>query len=97
MLPQSAPAARWTRQRQVILDVLTHGEGHLNADEIYVRARTRDPRLSLSTVYRTLNILRRAGVIGSCIWRTATTTTSLVQPPSAGMTTGTWCVADAAR
>ncbi len=54
---------RTTSQRALILEVLGHTTGHLDADEVYRLARDRDPRLSLSTVYRTLNLLRDLGQI----------------------------------
>ncbi|MFC2040054.1 Fur family transcriptional regulator [Chloroflexota bacterium] len=52
---------RITRQRALILEVL--GYGHLSADEIYVRARQSEPRLNLSTVYRTLQAFKREGLV----------------------------------
>ena len=54
---------RWTRQRGCIVDVLRSEQSHLDAGEIFDIARRRDPRLSLSTVYRTLAFLRDHGVI----------------------------------
>jgi Fe2+ or Zn2+ uptake regulation protein len=54
---------RWTRQRQAVLDVLREAESHLDADQVYQLARRHDPRLSLSTVYRTLTVLRYHGLI----------------------------------
>ena len=58
-----AAGARVTSQRTLILKVIREGEGHLNADEIYRRARQEYPRLSMSTVYRTLQVLKRLGLI----------------------------------
>lgn len=54
---------RATNQRSLILNVIRHGEGHLDADEIYRRARDRGLRLSLSTVYRTLLTLKKLGLV----------------------------------
>lgn len=54
---------RITAQRSLILDVIRESYGHLDAGEIYRRARERDPRISLSTVYRNLNLLQELGVI----------------------------------
>jgi Fe2+ or Zn2+ uptake regulation protein len=56
-------AHRWTRQRHAIVDVLRGGTTHLDASEIFEFARRHDPRLSLSTVYRTLAFLRDCGVV----------------------------------
>jgi Fe2+ or Zn2+ uptake regulation protein len=52
---------RNTTQRALILDII--GQGHFDADEIYIRARQENPRISLSTVYRTLQKLKKLGAI----------------------------------
>jgi Fe2+ or Zn2+ uptake regulation protein len=52
-----------TSQRALILEIIRHGQGHLDADEVYRRARKKQPRLSLSTVYRTLQTLKRLGLV----------------------------------
>jgi len=54
---------RVTHQRALIMEIIRRGEGHLDADEIYRRARERVPRLSLSTVYRTLLMLKKLGLV----------------------------------
>jgi len=54
---------RITPQRRLVLDILAKADGHLDAHDIYERGRSRDPRLSLSTVYRTLGTLKEAGVV----------------------------------
>lgn len=54
---------RLTPQRKVVLTVLAEARGHLDAHDIYERARQRDDRLSLSTVYRTLGMLKETGVV----------------------------------
>ena len=54
---------RATNQRALILKIIRHGEGHLDADEIYRRARIKQPRLSLSTVYRTLQTFKKLGLV----------------------------------
>jgi Fe2+ or Zn2+ uptake regulation protein len=54
---------RLTSQRALILDIIRRGKGHLDADEIYRQARAVQPRLSLSTVYRTLKVLKEPGLI----------------------------------
>lgn len=54
---------RLTAQRALILETIRKGEGHLDANEIYRRARASWPRLSLSTVYRTLKALKEPGLI----------------------------------
>ena len=54
---------RVTKQRALILEIIRRGQGHLDADEVYRRAREKQPRLSLSTVYRTLQLLKRLGLV----------------------------------
>ena len=59
----SEAGRRTTNQRALILDILNSEPGHLDADEVYRIAKERDPRLSLSTVYRTLGLLKRLGQV----------------------------------
>jgi Fe2+ or Zn2+ uptake regulation protein len=54
---------RSTTQRSIILDIIRQGQGHLDADEVYRQAKEKQPRLSLSTVYRTLQKLKSLGMI----------------------------------
>lgn len=54
---------RVTNQRALLLELIRQGEGHLDADELYRRAREKQPRLSLSTVYRTLQLLKKLGLV----------------------------------
>jgi Ferric uptake regulator family len=44
---------RMTGQRRTIAQVLSEAEDHPDVEEVYRRASARDPRISLSTVYRT--------------------------------------------
>jgi len=55
--------ARVTNQRVLILEVIRQGQGHLDADEVYRQAREKQPRLSLSTVYRTLQLFKKLGLV----------------------------------
>ncbi|MFH1725119.1 MAG: transcriptional repressor [Elusimicrobiota bacterium] len=52
-----------TRQRRIILEELRKVFTHPTADELYKAARKRLPRISLSTVYRNLELLCREGAI----------------------------------
>lgn len=54
---------RVTNQRALILEIIRRGKGHLDADEVYRRARQKYPRLSLSTVYRTLQLFKKLGLV----------------------------------
>jgi Fe2+ or Zn2+ uptake regulation protein len=54
---------RSTAQRSLILDIIRQGHGHMDADEVYRQAKKKQPRLSLSTVYRTLQRLKALGLV----------------------------------
>ncbi len=55
---------RMTNQREIILSELKKSRQHLTADELYDRVKKDMPRISLATVYRNLEILSEAGLIG---------------------------------
>ncbi len=52
-----------TNQRVLVLEIIRQEQGHLDADEVYRRAREKQPRISLSTVYRTLRLFRKLGLV----------------------------------
>jgi len=52
-----------TDQRALILEIVRRGRGHLDAQEVYLQARKKQPRLALSTVYRNLQALKNMGLI----------------------------------
>jgi Fe2+ or Zn2+ uptake regulation protein len=54
---------RSTEQRQLMLKIIQQAEGHLDADEIYRQARQKLPSISLSTVYRSLQLFKELGLI----------------------------------
>ena len=54
---------RVTAQRVLLLQLLHDCESHVGADDLYHMARTHDPHLSLSTIYRTLNSLKQVGLV----------------------------------
>lgn len=55
---------RMTNQREIILRELIANKEHLTADELYDIVKKVMPRISLATVYRNLEILSEAGIIG---------------------------------
>lgn len=55
---------RMTNQRELILKELQKSNKHLSADELYERVKRVMPRMSLATVYRNLETLSEAGLIG---------------------------------
>jgi Fur family ferric uptake transcriptional regulator len=54
---------RMTAPRRVIARVLSDASDHPDVDEVYRRVNAVDPRISLSTVYRTVGLLTRKGII----------------------------------
>ena len=54
------PQTRMTRQRMLILEELRGMCSHPTAEELYSRVRARMPHISLSTVYRNLEMLASA-------------------------------------
>ena len=58
-----AAGRRLTSQRRLLLEVLTECEDHVDAEAIYALAKKRDPNISLATVYRTLKMLKEAGIV----------------------------------
>lgn len=54
---------RLTGPRRIIADVLQAAHDHPDVAEIHRRAAQKDPRISLSTVYRTLKLFAEIGLI----------------------------------
>jgi Fur family ferric uptake transcriptional regulator len=54
---------RMTDQRRVIAQVIESALDHPDVEELYRRASAVDPRISLSTVYRTLALFEEAGLV----------------------------------
>jgi Fur family transcriptional regulator, ferric uptake regulator len=52
-----------TRQRRAVLAAIGGEHGSFTAVELYDRARKREPGLSLATVYRTIDLLRRTDAV----------------------------------
>ncbi|HXW18174.1 MAG TPA: transcriptional repressor [Candidatus Acidoferrales bacterium] len=59
----AAKRIRLTRQRRVLVQVIENARRHLDADEILERAVRIDPNITRVTVYRTLDLLKRHGLI----------------------------------
>ena len=54
---------RMTDQRRVIAQVIEQASDHPDVEELYRRASAIDARISLSTVYRTLNLFEESGLV----------------------------------
>ncbi|MCT8972140.1 Fur family transcriptional regulator [Microbaculum marinisediminis] len=58
-----ARGMRMTEQRRVIARVLSQSADHPDVEELYKRASAIDPRISISTVYRTVKLFEDAGIL----------------------------------
>jgi Fur family ferric uptake transcriptional regulator len=55
---------KFTEQRQTILDIMAENSGkHLSAEEIYGLVKEKNGRIGLATVYRTLLLMERLGIV----------------------------------
>lgn len=54
---------RLTRQRQILLDLIDKSGQHLDAENLYLMAKEKDPKLNRVTVYRTLKMLKAGGLV----------------------------------
>ena len=52
-----------TAQRRLLLELIRDAEGHLDAKELYQRARARDESIGPATVYRSLNLFKELGLV----------------------------------
>lgn len=54
---------RMTPQRAVVLSAIENSQDHVTAEEIYTQVAGKCPRLNISTVYRTLELLKKVGLL----------------------------------
>ena len=54
---------RVTRQRQLVLEILDKNQGHLDAEALFMKAKTKDMNIGIATIYRTLALLKKIGVV----------------------------------
>ena len=54
---------RNTKQRHLILEIIQQTGEHLDAEQVYERARQVSPSISLSTVYRNLQLFTKVGLL----------------------------------
>src|SRR5262245_5075945 len=54
---------RLTGQRRVLAELLDGASDHLDAEQVYQRARAKDGSIHRATVYRTLNRLKKLGLV----------------------------------
>jgi Fur family transcriptional regulator, ferric uptake regulator len=53
---------RQSSRRNGIVETFLNVKGHISAEELLARVREKDPRVGLTTVYRTLKLLTRSGL-----------------------------------
>jgi len=54
---------RLTPQRMMILSAIENSNDHISAEEIYTQVVTKYPHINISTVYRTLELLKELGLV----------------------------------
>ena len=54
---------RLTPQRMMILSAIENSHDHISADEIYTQVVAKYPYVNISTVYRTLELLKELGLV----------------------------------
>jgi len=59
----SERGVRFTRQRQILLDLIDKTGDHLDAERLFQLAKEKDPKLNRVTVYRTLKLLKEGGLV----------------------------------
>jgi len=52
-----------THQRRLLIQIIQGAESHLDAVALWERARGKDPTLNKVTVYRTLAMLKKHGLV----------------------------------
>src|ERR1700684_3463762 len=58
-----AKGVRLTAQRRALIETIQRADSHLDAATLLSRARQVDPKIDRATVYRTLELLKRLGLI----------------------------------
>ena len=54
---------KMTEPRRAVLSVLAHAHDHPSVEDVYERAKKKDPSISIATVYRTLSLLDELGLV----------------------------------
>lgn len=54
---------RMTHQRRLLVEIIQGADSHLDAVQLWQRARSKDPTLNKVTVYRTLAMLKKHGLV----------------------------------
>ena len=54
---------RLTPQRMMVLSAIENSDDHISAEEIYAQVVAKYSHVNISTVYRTLELLKRLGLV----------------------------------
>lgn len=54
---------RLTPQRQLILEAIESTAGHVSAESVHAKVAAQFPQVNISTVYRTLELLQKLGLV----------------------------------
>ncbi|HUU15332.1 MAG TPA: transcriptional repressor [Terriglobia bacterium] len=54
---------RMTRQRRLLVHIIQSADSHMDAVQLWQRARAQDPTINKVTVYRTLAMLKKHGLV----------------------------------
>ena len=54
---------RLTPQRMLVLSAIANSEHHISAEEIHARVVAKYPHVNISTIYRTMDLLKRLGLV----------------------------------
>ena len=52
-----------TEQRKIIVEAIAESDDHPDVDQVFLRAKKRDNKISIATTYRTMKLLEEAGII----------------------------------
>ncbi len=58
-----AQGYRLTPQRMLVIEALHNAESHISAEEIYEQLHARYPYSNISTIYRTLELLKKLNLV----------------------------------
>lgn len=63
---------KYTEQREIVLSILLHAEGHLTAEEVYneIKKEYAESNIGIATVYRALSFLEEIDLITSITFGT---------------------------
>ena len=58
-----AKGVKLTDQRRIIAKVMSQSQDHPDVDELYNRVIKIDSKISIATVYRTVNLFEESGIL----------------------------------